>query len=70
MKTRKLYQYVGRNGTIISPILLEDIRHIPLMELTAEPGFVLKNQNSVKSSVTVYIDDVELWTEVPADINE
>ena len=33
MKKRKLYKYIGRNGDITSPILLEDIKHIALMEL-------------------------------------
>lgn len=71
MKTRKLYKYIGRNGSITSPVLLEDIKHIPLIELKAAPGFILKNEDGeVKTSVVVYIDDVNLWTEVPADMNE
>lgn len=70
MTTRKLYKYIGRNGSITSPVLLEDIKHIPLMELTASPGFMLKNGTVTKKMVTVHIDDVDLWTEVSADTNE
>lgn len=70
MTTRKLYKYIGRNGSITSPVLLEDIKHIPLMELTASPGFTLKNGTVTKKMVTVHIDDVDLWVEVSTDINE
>jgi hypothetical protein len=71
MHIRKLYKYIGRNGSITSPILLDDIKHIPLVELRASAGFVLCDTNGVrKNSVIVHIDDQALWTEVPADINE
>lgn len=70
MKVRKLYKYVGRNGSITTPILLDDAKYIPLVELRADPGYVLKSNNAVKQSVIVYVDDAELWNEVPADTNE
>lgn len=70
MKTRKLYRYIGRNGSITSPILLEDIKHIPLMELKADAGFILRNADVTKHSVIVHIDEVNLWVEVPADMIE
>lgn len=71
MKTRKLYKYIGRNGSITSPILLDDVKYIPLVELRADEGYVLRNENNiVKYSVTVHIDDAALWTEVPAGIVE
>ena len=71
MKTRKLYKYIGRNGSITTPILLEDARHIPLMELKAEDGYILRNENNIaKYTVIVHVDEVNSWVEVPADINE
>jgi hypothetical protein len=71
MKVRKLYKYIGRNGSVTTPILLDDAKYIPLVELRADPGYVLKNDDGVtKQSVVVYIDDAELWNEVPADMNE
>lgn len=70
MTTRKLYKYIGRNGSITSPVLLEEIKHIPLIELTASPGFVLKNESVTKKKVIVHVDDVDLWAEVTADISE
>ncbi len=70
MKVRKLYKYIGRNGSVTTPILLDDAKYIPLVELRADPGYVLKNNGVTKQSVVVYIDDAELWNEVPADMNE
>ena len=71
MKKRKLYKYIGRNGEITSPILLEDIKHIALMELQPEPGFVLTNGSEVRRySIVVHVDEVEEWKEVKADIIE
>ena len=71
MTTRKLYKYIGRNGSITSPIFLEDIKYIALVELKADSGFVLRDNNGViRSSVIVHVDDQDLWAEVPADIND
>lgn len=71
MKKRKLYKYIGRNGDITSPILLEDIKHIALMELQPEEGYILTNGSLVKKySVIVHVDEVSEWYEVKADTNE
>jgi hypothetical protein len=70
MKIRKLYKYIGRNGSITSPVLLEDIKHIALVELKAEAGYILRNDDMFKPSVIVHVDDMASWEEVPADISE
>lgn len=70
MKIRKLYKYIGRNGSITSPVLLEDTKYISLVELKADSGNVLKNDNIIKRSVVVHIDEMSSWVEVPADITE
>ena len=71
MKKQKLYRYVGRNGEITSPILLEDAKHIPLMELRPEVGYVLTNGNVTREYfVVVHVDEVNEWTEVKADTVE
>jgi hypothetical protein len=36
MQIRKMYKYIGRNGSITSPILLDDIKYISLVELRPE----------------------------------
>jgi hypothetical protein len=71
MKKYKLYRYIGRNGDIVSHILLEDIKPIALMELSPEEGYALTNgQETRTSSVLVHIDEVDEWKEVKADIIE
>lgn len=68
MRKYKLYKYIGRNGTITSPILLEDIKNIPLMELRAEPDHYLTDGLNKKYSVIVHVDEVEQWQEVKGTI--
>ena len=71
MKKQKLYRYVGRNGGITSPILREDAKQIPLMELRPESGYVLTNGNVIREYfVVVHVDEVNEWTEVKADTVE
>ena len=71
MKKRKLYKYIGRNGEITSPIFLEDAKHIALMELQPEAGYVLTNGQDVrKYSVIIHVDELEEWNEVKADTIE
>lgn len=70
MIKKKMYKYVGRNGTITSPILLEDAKHIDLMELRAEEGYILTDGTMKKQIVIVHIDDVDEWSEIKADINK
>ena len=71
MKKRKLYKYVGRNGEIVSPILLDDVKHIPLVELRPDDGFILTNGEIVKDhAITIHIDEVNEWKEVKTDTIE
>lgn len=71
MKKRKLYKYIGRNGEITSPVFLEDIKYIALMELQPEEGYVLTDGSITrKYSIVVHVDEVEEWSEVKADTIE
>lgn len=68
MKQRKLYRYIGRNGSITSPVLLEDIKHIPLVELRPEEGCVLTNGIAVQeNSIVIHVDEIADWSEIKAD---
>lgn len=65
MKKTILYNYLGTNGTISSPVHLEDIYYTRSVRLTAEKGKVLtKDGKTFFYSVTVPEVDVELWKEV------
>lgn len=71
MKVRKMYKYIGRNGSITSPILLDDVKHIPLVELRPEQGYILTNGNIIKNnSVLVHVDELNEWSEIKADVKE
>ena len=41
MISKKMYRYLGRNGTITSHIQLENISPIPMISLQAEQGKIL-----------------------------
>lgn len=64
MKKIKLYKYIGNNGTITSPILLEGIQHIALIELRAAPGCLITNGEITRRNVTLPIDEAEAWYEI------
>ena len=65
MKKTLMYQYLGTNGTILSPVHLEDIYYVRKVELRADPGKTLtKDGIHFISSIVVAEDDVDLWKEV------
>lgn len=65
MKKTILYQYLGTNGTILSPVHLEDAYYVRKVRLTAAPDCILTNGVISKKSVTVSEADVDLWKEIP-----
>lgn len=61
-----LYTYLGTNGTITSPVHLEDIYYTRKFRLEADPGMMLtKDGKKFVRIVDAYEDDVDLWKEVP-----
>ena len=68
MTTKTLYKYIGRNGSVTTPILLDGINHIKLVELRAEAGYVVTNGKKSYYAVTVEADKAEEWYEVIEDI--
>ncbi len=60
-----LYTYLGTNGTITSPVHLEDIYYTRKVRLTADAGKQLtKDDVNYSSVVTVPEEEVDLWKEV------
>ena len=60
-----LYTYLGTNGTITSPVHLEDIYYTRKVRLTADVGKQLtKDDINYSSVVTVPEEEVDLWKEV------
>ena len=60
-----MYEYLGTNGTICSPVHLEDIYYIRKMKLQAENLKTLtKDGKNFIKQVIVPEDEVEEWREV------
>ncbi len=65
MTKQVLYTYLGTNGTICSPVHLEDIYYIRKYRLTADKGKKLtKDGVHLVESAIVPEDEVSLWKEV------
>lgn len=64
MTTKKMYKYIGYNGSVTTPILLPNIDHLEMVELVADPGHYLTNGSVKRLSVTIVASDVSKWIEV------
>lgn len=64
MKKVVLYRYLGTNGTITSPVHLEDVYYTRLMKLTADPGKRLTDGAQTVGEILIPEDEVNLWTEI------
>lgn len=65
MIKEKMYEYLGENGIVCTPVLLEGIYHIEKIRLTAEDGALLtKDNKNFKKSVIIPKNEIDLWYEV------
>lgn len=64
MKKTKMYRYLGRNGIITSPILLDKIEHIDMYTLTADDNKILTNGETKSKSILCFADELDQWTEI------
>ena len=60
----KMYRYLGRNGIITSPVLLDKVEPIVMYELRADFGKLLTDGAKSLKSVTVFEDEMKDWTEI------
>lgn len=61
-----LYHYLGTNGTIISPVHIEDTYYVRKIRLTAESGKKLTNGHIITSTTIVPEEEVDKWAEIDA----
>ena len=60
-----LYEYLGTNGTILSPVHLEDIYYIRKFKLRADDGRQLTKDNKHFFKTTIIPEaELEEWKEV------
>ena len=69
MKKVVIYRYLGTNGIIESPVHLEDVYYVRLLQLTADEGKMLTNGEITKYTTTIPEEEEEKWTEVPKGQN-
>lgn len=60
-----LYYYLGTNGTILSPVHLEDTYYVRKIRLSADENKRLtKDGKKFVDSVVIPEEELELWREV------
>lgn len=65
MRKTLYYTYLGINGTITSPVLLEGVYAVKKYQLIASDGKVLtKDDKNYVDSIMIPESDLELWKEV------
>lgn len=64
MRKVKKYKYIGRNGTIITHILIDNASKIDMYQLTADEGKILTDGDNFTSTVCIYADELDNWVEV------
>ena len=65
----KKYKYLGRNGVLVTRILIDGVNYIPMITLIAEKGKILTNGEISVYSITIEADEVNLWREIPDKVN-
>ena len=64
MTKTKMYRYLGRNGIITSPILLDKAEYIEMYALKADESKVLYNGEKYVFQTLCFTDELDNWVEV------
>lgn len=64
MKKEKLYRYLGRNGTITTPVKLESTEPINMIRLRASKDKILTNGDKKVYTVLIFEDELSNWEEI------
>lgn len=67
MKKNKIYRYLGRNGMITTPVLLEGVTPIIMYRLIADNNKILTNGTIKTTQVDVFEDELNDWHEINND---
>lgn len=60
-----MYEYLGTNGTILSPVHLEDIYYVRKLQLLADNNKRLtKNGKDFVQNIIIPEDELDQWKEV------
>lgn len=65
MKKTVYYVYLGTNGTIMSPVHLEDIYYTRRLQIHADDGKLLTSDGkNFQAEVFINEEDLDKWVEV------
>lgn len=64
MIKENIYIYIGINGSITSPVLLENVPKMQKVKLTAEKGKILTNGIVKLDTVIVPVENEKIWKEI------
>ena len=64
MKKQVIYKYLGTNGVIESPVHLEDVYYVRLLNLTADEGYILTDGTIRRVSVRIPEEELGNWSEI------
>ena len=67
MVKNKIYRYLGRNGMITTPVLLEGVTPIIMYRLIADSNKILTNGIIQTTQVDVFEDELNDWYEINND---
>lgn len=70
MKQGKVYRYLGRNGMVTTPILIEGANAITMYRLIADDNMLLSNGIRQAYTIDVFEDEVNNWFEIPRPVEE
>lgn len=70
MKQGKVYRYLGRNGMVTTPILIEGANAIIMYRLIADDNMLLSNGIRQAYTIDVFEDEVNNWFEIPRPVEE
>lgn len=66
-----MYSYLGTNGTICSPVHLEDVYYIRKLRITADIGkLITKDGINLIRQIIIPEDEVNNWYEVDVPIGQ
>lgn len=69
MTKKKMYKYLGRNGNITTPVLLDGIEHIPMYYVVADKDRLLtQDGESFYTSITIEEKELDNWYEVDGQL--
>lgn len=70
MTQNKIYRYLGRNGMVTTPVLLEGVTPIIMYRLIADKDMILTNGKLQAHQIDVFEDELNDWYEIAKAIED